>query len=545
MEASALQAPAGLARSRLSIGYPLLRLRSDEQLVALFRGGNEEAFRVIHDRYHQRLFAYARQMLPGSRQDAEDALQDIFVRAYSGLRASNGQLALRAWLYRVAHNRCIDEMRRPPPPSGEIMEIIRPPSHDPIAVAERRESLRRLIDDVRRLPDQQRSALLMRELGGIPYADLAAALGVSVPAVKSLLVRARIGLAHAMEAREVACHEIREELAGAHDRGVRPSGIARRHMHDCVGCKEFRGQIRGTSRGLAALLPFGPLALLGKVFGFGIGGGAAGSGAAGSGAAGGGAAAAGGVAGTTGAVATIGVVATGAATHVATLIAAAAVVTAGGAVEIQHTISSAHTVAHHAAYQTASGAAPSAARVSSGSSSATTATPALSAPTATSATPPQAPPNASSATSDATAGPLIPSADQLNPADAAANAASGTTGAGTTGAGSTGAGDGTTGAGTGTTGAQGTGTTGTGDGGTGGGTPTTGPGTTRAGGGTTGPGTGTTPTGITGTGKGTPGTGTTTTGSGTGTPPTFSLNDGGGTQSGADAGASSGSAGAP
>ena len=73
MEASALPAPAAVARSRLSVGAPLLRLRSDEQLVAMFRAGDDEAFRVIHDRYRQRLFAYTRQMLPGSRQDAEDA----------------------------------------------------------------------------------------------------------------------------------------------------------------------------------------------------------------------------------------------------------------------------------------------------------------------------------------------------------------------------------------------------------------------------------------------------------------------------------------
>ena len=80
MEASALPASVGLARTRISIGASLLRLRSDEQLVSLFRAGNEEAFRIIHDRYRQRLFAYTRQMLAGSPQDAEDALQEIFVR---------------------------------------------------------------------------------------------------------------------------------------------------------------------------------------------------------------------------------------------------------------------------------------------------------------------------------------------------------------------------------------------------------------------------------------------------------------------------------
>ena len=77
--------------------------------------------------------------------------------------------------------------------------------------AEQRESLRRLIDDVQRLPEQQRSALLMRELAGWPTPSIAGALGVSVPAVKSLLVRARVGLAQASEARDTACAAIRDE----------------------------------------------------------------------------------------------------------------------------------------------------------------------------------------------------------------------------------------------------------------------------------------------------------------------------------------------
>ncbi len=209
MEASTLQAPAGLARTRIAIGTPMLRLRSDEQLVALFRAGHDEAFRAIHDRYEKRLLAYTRQMLPRG-QDAEDALQDVFVRAYSGLRASDRELALRAWLFRVAHNRCIDELRRPTPPPPEVLQLVARPVHDPVAEADRRESLRRLIVDVRRLPEQQRSALLMREMGGMSYAELACSLGTSVPAVKSLLVRARIALAQAEAARDTACSEIRK-----------------------------------------------------------------------------------------------------------------------------------------------------------------------------------------------------------------------------------------------------------------------------------------------------------------------------------------------
>jgi RNA polymerase sigma factor (sigma-70 family) len=328
VEASALPAPAAVARTRTSIGAPLLRLRSDEQLVALFRAGHDDAFRVIHDRYRQRLFAYTRQMLP-HRQDAEDALQDIFVRAYAGLRANDRELALRAWLYRVAHNRCIDELRRPSPPPPEVLELLRSPVHDPIDEADRRESLRRLIADVRRLPEQQRSALLMRELGGMSYADMAGALGVTVPAVKSLLVRARLALGQALEARDTACSDIREALILSHDRGLRPNATARRHMRDCTGCREFRHQLRGVSRRLGALVPtLGPVGVLANVLGIGGAGGSAAGGAL--------AAGAGAGAGTGSAVVGVGAISAGA-THVATLLAAA-VVTAGGAVELQHTI---------------------------------------------------------------------------------------------------------------------------------------------------------------------------------------------------------------
>ena len=147
MEASAIHAPAAV--SRFPLAGSLLRLRSDEQLLAQFRIGNDEAFRVLHDRYRQRLFAYVRQMLSaGSRQDAEDVLQDVFVRAYGALRNDNRDMNVRAWLYRVAHNRCIDHLRRPIPPAAEVFEMSRKPLHDPVEEAQRRDDLRQLVHDV-------------------------------------------------------------------------------------------------------------------------------------------------------------------------------------------------------------------------------------------------------------------------------------------------------------------------------------------------------------------------------------------------------------
>ena len=311
----------------MSLATPLLRLRSDEQLVTLFRDGHDEAFGVIHDRYHRRLFAYTRQMLPRP-QDAEDALQDVFVRVYSSLRASDRDVAnLRPWLYRAAHNRCVDELRsqssRPTAPP-DVMTDMRSTVCDPVAELDERESLQRVLEDVRRLPDQQRSALLLRELGGIAYADIAAALGVSVPAVKSLLVRARMTLASSLEARETSCVMIREELTLAHDRGARPAATARAHLRDCEGCRDFRRELRGASRQLAGLVPaLGPIGILANALGFG----GAGSGAT----AGGGTAV---VVGGGGVLGSAGVLSAG---HVATLIAAA-VATAGGAVELRNTL---------------------------------------------------------------------------------------------------------------------------------------------------------------------------------------------------------------
>jgi len=293
VEASALRAPAGLGRRAAPI---LLRLRSDDQLVALFRLGNDDAFQVIHDRYRARLFAYARQMLAGSRADAEDALQDVFIRAYSALRADNRPLTLRAWLYRVAHNRCIDHLRKPQQNVVELFDNVRS-LDDPLDEIQRRDDLRRLIADVGRLPEQQRSALLMREMEGLSYAELAGALEVTVPAVKSLLVRARMGLVEAQTARDTACADIRADLAGAHDRGVRASGRARKHLRECHGCRSYRAGLRGVERGIAALAPSpGPWGLLAKLGGIGGSGAAAGGATAGGGAAAGGTALLGGAA---------------------------------------------------------------------------------------------------------------------------------------------------------------------------------------------------------------------------------------------------------
>ena len=165
----------------------------------------------------------------------------------------------------------------------------------------------------------------MREIDGMTYADLADALDVTVPAVKSLLVRARVGLVEAAEARDADCAEIRADLLRAYDRGVKASGRARKHMRSCDGCREYRVALRGMRRSFAALSPIGvgPLAFAAKLIG--LGGSAAVPPRAAR--AGGGSAA---VAG--------GGVATATACKVAAVVCTAAIAT-GGAVEVNHKIS--------------------------------------------------------------------------------------------------------------------------------------------------------------------------------------------------------------
>jgi RNA polymerase sigma factor (sigma-70 family) len=310
----------------------MLRLRNDEQLVELFRGGSDAAFGVLHDRYRARLFAYIRHVLARRpAADIEDVLQDTFERAHTALRFGRQTPdVVRVWLYRVARNRCIDELRRQPPAEADVHAMSRVPRNDTDAVAERRALVAQLVCDLQELPEQQRSALLLREINGLSHAELAETLDVSVSAVKSLLVRARTSLVRADEARDVACETIRPQIAASHDRGVKLCAQAQRHLRECPSCRAYRADLRGLERTFRALTPGLPwiasLGLLGR--GTSIGS-----------KTGGGAAAAAGPAIS--------------AAKLATLVCAAAVVTAGGVARTIGLPGTSHTptapvTAHHA-----------------------------------------------------------------------------------------------------------------------------------------------------------------------------------------------------
>src|SRR6478672_10440482 len=301
MEASTLTAAGH--RGLLARRSPLLRLQSDEKLVAMIRDGHDRAFEVLFDRYQSRLLSFCRHMV-GSSQDAEDLLQEAFVAAHSAMLADERPITARPWLYRIARNRCLNFLRKPVADGQDSMDV-HPHANGTTTFerVQRREELRTIVADVQELPETQRSALVLREIDGLTYTEIAQAMGITLAAVKSLLVRARMALAEASEARILACDDVRLELAEAAEGLGKVSGPARLHVKACPSCQRFRGQLRSTSRSLAGLAPLGLFAVVGKFFASkfaGAGGGSAssasgtaGSAGASGGAAGGGAGAAG------------------------------------------------------------------------------------------------------------------------------------------------------------------------------------------------------------------------------------------------------------
>jgi RNA polymerase sigma factor (sigma-70 family) len=171
----------------------------DAELVAAFRAGDEGAFSEMHHRYHEPLLAFARRMLRGTGLDAEDVVQDAFMRAHVALRATDRPMALRAWLYMITRNRALDGLRARRA-SCPLEDRDPAGTCDPVEAALQREELRRIVEELGRLPERQRLALVQRELCGESHADLADRLGTTVSATKSLIIRARTQLRAAQAA---------------------------------------------------------------------------------------------------------------------------------------------------------------------------------------------------------------------------------------------------------------------------------------------------------------------------------------------------------
>jgi len=182
MTPRALFHPARLARR------PVLSTQSDERLVDLVRAGSDPAFEAIVERYRRALMRYVSRLLPP--EQAEDVVQQSFVRAYEAMHRGSAELHLRPWLYRIAHNGALNALRDRSLGHAELSDRIDGVER-PDQALERTQGLRELVVAVQALPERQRSAILLRELEGRSYEEIATALGVTDGAVRQLLNRAR------------------------------------------------------------------------------------------------------------------------------------------------------------------------------------------------------------------------------------------------------------------------------------------------------------------------------------------------------------------
>ena len=286
-------------------------LDASARLLRRAQAGDERAFEAIFKAHYAPLLSYCRYIL-GNRDEAEDALQQTFIRAYRALLAGTEPRELRPWLYAIARNCCLSAIatRRPHDALEQRIPALAGLSEE----VQQREDLHELVQAIGRLPEDQRSALLLAELDDLSHEAIATIIGCRVSKVKSLVYQARSALIADRDARNTPCRAIREELAVARGGALR-RGHLRRHLELCAGCRDFQLAVTAQRQSLGAVLPVLPSAgLLAAILGHsaahtvgagtvgsaGAAGTAGGTGASGAGAAGagGGAAGTGGVAGT-------------------------------------------------------------------------------------------------------------------------------------------------------------------------------------------------------------------------------------------------------
>jgi RNA polymerase sigma-70 factor, ECF subfamily len=170
---------------------------NDEQLLDQFIAGRRACFDALVRRHEDRIFALALRMM-GDRSEALDASQEIFLTLWRRARSFRGDSSLSTWLYRIGINTCHDLLRkrkRVPQPHEELPEPAegRPGMEEAIAL---RMDLARALTEIQ---SDYRDAVLMHDLGGVPYEEIARLTGVPVGTVKSRISRGRRALAAALE----------------------------------------------------------------------------------------------------------------------------------------------------------------------------------------------------------------------------------------------------------------------------------------------------------------------------------------------------------
>lgn len=174
---------------------------SEKEIIEKVRGGDVNAFEELVLRYEGTVYSLALRMV-SNREDAADMTQEAFIKAYNSLPSFRGDSKFSSWLYRIASNVCLDFLRsksRRPQSSltlgGDDDEDVQLEIPDPAAGPEeqliKKLSMQSLSEGLKLLPDNQRQILAMRELGGMSYAEIGAALSLEEGTVKSRIFRAR------------------------------------------------------------------------------------------------------------------------------------------------------------------------------------------------------------------------------------------------------------------------------------------------------------------------------------------------------------------
>ena len=261
-----------LAARESAVPTSLLRARSDGHLCKLAARGSEAAFTAIYERHYQALYRYCRTIL-GNEHDALDALQATMTSAFEALTGETREIALKPWLFRIAHNESISlvRKRRPEADLDSAAEVAAPEA-DP----ETRMRAQQLFADLDLLTDQQRASLVMREFTGLEFAEIGEALQTSAQGAKQSVYEARMALLDLERGRDMSCEEICGRIS-ADDRRRRQSRVVRSHLKTCAGCRDFAAQLDSRREAFAAIAP--PLAtpvalsLLHGIIGGGGGGG--------------------------------------------------------------------------------------------------------------------------------------------------------------------------------------------------------------------------------------------------------------------------------
>jgi len=254
-------------------------LLSDDRLARRAVKGDERAFAAIFERYHQDLYRFCLAIV-GSSADAQDALQNTMVKVLRALPGEERRIELKPWLYRIAHNESVELLRRRRP-TEQLDPELSTRGGSLAEDAESRLRLRRLLADLEQLPDRQRGALVMRELGGLDFDEIGTALGTSPATARQTLYEARQSLRQMDAGREMDCNAVTRALSDADGRVTRRRDI-RAHLRGCPDCRRFRDEIEGRREDLGALIPLPAIAATGLLQG--VLGGAATSGGTGAGA---------------------------------------------------------------------------------------------------------------------------------------------------------------------------------------------------------------------------------------------------------------------